>query len=410
MDSSLRALAKDTISVERVTRRADTVEVDGVDRFPRVRLRHTEITLAPDGSIRHLVMDVRTPSEPAPQRARRVVADVTGDSVHIAKRDSTGTRNIAFATGGVLTMAHVPQMYSLYELYFDAALKHAAATKLAPGDSVYLHQFYLDREFDDFPLHDGFVHPLPRGRAEIWHDWLAGIGEATFDSSYHMLSYSGARSTYKIEVERVADAPDVEAIGARFAAAEQNNGGVVQLSVRDTTRATIGSASFIVDYGRPLARGRVLLGGIIPYDEIWRTGANAATQFSTSAPVTLAGLRLPAGKYTLWTAPSPERRRPDHQQADGTVGHGLRSRIRSRQGAAQDGDGHYTGREVHYLHHESGRKARRAGAGMGNVPVDGADRSALANSASGARQHRRGHSATGATQRASSALPHRYRG
>ena len=76
-----------------------------------------------------------------------------------------------------------------------------------------------------------------------------------------------------------------------------------QLSVRDTTRASIGAASFTVDYGRPLARGRVLVGNVIPYDQVWRTGANAATQLTTSAPITLSGLTLPAGKYTLWTIP-----------------------------------------------------------------------------------------------------------
>jgi hypothetical protein len=42
---------------------------------------------------------------------------------------------------------------------------------------------------------------------------------------------------------------------------------------------------------------------VISYDRVWRTGANAATQFTTSAPITLAGLSLPAGTYTLWTAP-----------------------------------------------------------------------------------------------------------
>jgi hypothetical protein len=36
---------------------------------------------------------------------------------------------------------------------------------------------------------------------------------------------------------------------------------------------------------------------------VWRTGANAATQFTTSAPITLAGMALPAGRYTLWTVP-----------------------------------------------------------------------------------------------------------
>jgi hypothetical protein len=59
-----------------------------------------------------------------------------------------------------------------------------------------------------------------------------------------------------------------------------------------------------IDYGRPLARGRTLLGNVIPYGDVWRTGANAATQFSTSAPVTLAGMKLAPGKYTLWTLPS----------------------------------------------------------------------------------------------------------
>jgi hypothetical protein len=50
----------------------------------------------------------------------------------------------------------------------------------------------------------------------------------------------------------------------------------------------------------------VLLGNIIPYGQIWRTGANAATQFTTSAPITLAGLKLAPGTYTLWTAPRPD--------------------------------------------------------------------------------------------------------
>jgi hypothetical protein len=42
---------------------------------------------------------------------------------------------------------------------------------------------------------------------------------------------------------------------------------------------------------------------VISYDRVWRTGANAATQFTTSAPIRLAGLRVPAGNYTLWTIP-----------------------------------------------------------------------------------------------------------
>jgi len=183
-------LGHDTVAVESVTRQGNIVTSDEVDRFPRVRVRHTVIKLAPDGSIRHLVMDIHTPSEPN-QRERKVIADVTADSVHISKTDGIGTLNRAFATGGSIVVAHVPQMYSLHELYFAAALKQEAASKSGVGKPVQMRQFYIDREFDHFPLGKALVRPLEGGKAEITHDWLSGIGEATMDSSYHMLSYSG---------------------------------------------------------------------------------------------------------------------------------------------------------------------------------------------------------------------------
>jgi DUF2911 family protein len=296
-------LGSDTISVENVTRQGNTLTSDEVDRFPRVHVRHTVINLNPDGSIRHLVMDIHTPSEPANERECKVIGDVTTDSVHISKTDGTGTLHRAFATGGSIIVAHVPQMYSLYELYFVAALKYEAASKSAVGTPVPMRQFYIDREFDHFPLGHAVVRPLEANKEEITHDWLSGTGEATMDSSYHMLSYSGARTTYKVEVNRLTSSPDVKSIVDRFEAQETNAGTVKQLSVRDTVHAQIGNAMFIIDYGRPLMRGRKLLGDVLPYDRVWRTGANAATQFTTSASIKLADLQVPAGTYTLWTVP-----------------------------------------------------------------------------------------------------------
>ncbi|MDQ3242824.1 MAG: DUF2911 domain-containing protein [Gemmatimonadota bacterium] len=296
-------LGRDTVSVESVALSGNKLVSDAVDRFPRVRQRHTEIDIANNDSIRRLVMDIHTPSEPENQRDRRVEAEVSGDSVRISKRDGTGTKRRAFATGGGIAMAHLPQMYSLYELYFAAALRRADTLKIASGEGVPMRQFYIDREFDNFPLHQGFVRALPGGKAEIRHDWLSGTGEATLDSSYRLLSYSGSRTTYKVIVRRLTEVPDIKAIGAQFAAFETKSGAMKQMSARDTMRAAIGDATFAVDYGRPLARGRALLGSVILYDQVWRTGANAATQFTTSAPITLAGMPVPAGTYTLWTIP-----------------------------------------------------------------------------------------------------------
>src|SRR5437868_6543403 len=86
-------LGNDTISVESVTRRGNTLTSDEVDRFPRVQSRHTVVDLNNDGSIQHLVMNIHTPSEAAGQRDRKVIADVVNNKVHLSKTDSTGTVN-----------------------------------------------------------------------------------------------------------------------------------------------------------------------------------------------------------------------------------------------------------------------------------------------------------------------------
>jgi len=196
-------------------------------------------------------------------------------------------------------------MYSLYELYFAAALLQAEASKPAAGKPVQMRQFYIDREFDRFPLGHATVNTLEKGKMEVTHDWLSGTGEATMDSAGDMLSYTGARTTYDVRVKRLDTPPDVKGVADRLEAKEAAAGSVKSLSVRDTARAQIGNAIFTVDYGRPLLRGRTLLGGLIPYDYVWRTGANAATQFMTSVPIRLAGMQVPAGTYTLFTAPHP---------------------------------------------------------------------------------------------------------
>ncbi len=251
-----------------------------------------------------MVMDIRTPNGGSPsERWRRVTADFADEAVKMSVRDSSGVRDTSFATGGAITVPHVSMMYSAIELEIAAALRQAAANRLVAGDSVLFRQFYPDRDVGpSFVLHRGFVHLQPGGKVVLRHDWLAGYGDVAVDSSGRMLSYSGMRSTYKVAVVRTETAPDVEAIGDRLAAAERQSG-QQQLSVRDTTRATIGGATISVDYSRPLARGRTLLVNVISYDRVWRTGANAATGLTVSAPITLGGLSLPAGAYTLWTLP-----------------------------------------------------------------------------------------------------------
>ncbi len=300
-------LGTDTVGAEAVTRSADAMVSESVDRWPYVRLRHTEFAVAPDGRLTRMVMDVRTPNgKTAAERWRKVLARFTDDSVFIEIRDSSGTSGRNFATEGALTVPHVSMQYAVIEFEIAQALARAGRAT-GPGDTLRFRQFYPDRDVGpSFVLHTGRVLPQGNGLVVLDHDWLAGQGDVMVDSAGRMLHYSGQRTTYKVEVERTASPPDVAAIGAHLTDVERV-AGPARLSVPDTTRGTIGRAAFTVTYGRPLARGRVLLGNVIEYDRLWRTGANEATVFTTSAPITLAGLEVPAGSYSLWTVPRRDR-------------------------------------------------------------------------------------------------------
>lgn len=59
-------------------------------------------------------------------------------------------------------------------------------------------------------------------------------------------------------------------------------------------------------YGQPYKNGRVIFGELVPYGEVWRTGANEATELTTTGDIMLADRELPAGTYTIFTIPGKE--------------------------------------------------------------------------------------------------------
>ncbi len=59
-----------------------------------------------------------------------------------------------------------------------------------------------------------------------------------------------------------------------------------------------------INYSRPSMKGRQIFGGLVPYGQVWRTGANAATSLKTDVNLTIGGANVPAGSYTLYSIPS----------------------------------------------------------------------------------------------------------
>lgn len=287
-------LGRDTVTVERITRTGDKVVGDIIERSPRVVQRHYEATLKSDGSIELFVLDTKVLNPDAGRpSSSRLQAHFAGTEMHVNTSNNIDTtaKSSTIAYSDALTMPWLLYGPGSYETIFAAALKRS-------GDSIPIGAYSPGGR----AVAHNFIKRLPNGSASI--DFFGTPIVAKVNAQGQLLSMSAAATTIKLETTRLSGAPDIEAIAARFAAQEKAAGPASALSVRDTARVTIGAASLLVDYGRPTARGRTILGNIVPFGEVWRTGANAATQFTTSAAITVGGLELAPGTYTLWTLPT----------------------------------------------------------------------------------------------------------
>ena len=102
-----------------------------------------------------------------------------------------------------------------------------------------------------------------------------------------------AQATGAAQPARAAQPPRVEASGR---ATTQ-----VTVTARPAGAARPTSQVVRIDYGQPHARGRAAAGGLVPYDQVWRTGANASTTLTTETDLEIGGTRVPAGTYSLYS-------------------------------------------------------------------------------------------------------------
>ena len=77
-----------------------------------------------------------------------------------------------------------------------------------------------------------------------------------------------------------------------------------QASPQTTAKMNKDGTEIEVSYSQPSKKGREIFGGLVPYGEVWRTGANEATTFTTNKDLKIGGQNLPKGTYTLWTIPN----------------------------------------------------------------------------------------------------------
>ncbi|MBO3097454.1 DUF2911 domain-containing protein [Gelidibacter pelagius] len=77
-----------------------------------------------------------------------------------------------------------------------------------------------------------------------------------------------------------------------------------RVSPKDVVKFELNDTKLEVLYNRPYKKGREVFGALVPYNKVWRTGANEATTFTTNKTLIIDGISVPKGIYTLWTVPN----------------------------------------------------------------------------------------------------------
>jgi hypothetical protein len=282
-------LGEDTLAVERYRRSATTLESEIVLRVPAARRVTYTAALDAAGDVRHMELFMTPLLEGAASaHPSRGILTFLGDTAFVLLSLGDSTRIIKVpARPGSMPLA------AFSHALVEQAILRAARLGL---DSVAFDWVGLGAPV----AYPAYLTRLAEGAVAI--GFFDAPALATVDSSGRMLALDGSATTAKVDVQRVR-APDLERFARTFAAAEAAHGPAGPLSPRDTTWAMVGGTQVLVDYGRPSRRGRIVFGEVVPWNRVWRTGANAATQFSTDAPLTIGGHTVPAGTYSLWTIP-----------------------------------------------------------------------------------------------------------
>jgi hypothetical protein len=284
-------LGSDTLAVEQFARTAARLESDLAVRVPRTRLLHYVAALNPDGTIASLAITGKPvadgPGQLPPLDARMTFGKDSARAT-IKMGDSATTVVAATPAGAMPVTTFSFALYEQIAMLARRSGKDSTVVFVVPLGGNQAFQTYAARHGADSMDIGYFGSPF----------------HARVDKAGHILRLDGRETTNKVLVERVPSV-DVVRTAQAFAAKDAGGQAVGQLSPRDTVRATIGSAHLLIDYGRPHRRGREIFGGIVPWGQVWRTGANAATGFTTDADLVVGGTTIPKGSYTLFTQPDP---------------------------------------------------------------------------------------------------------
>lgn len=285
-------LGNDTLAIERITEMENALQADVVLRSPRISLTSYQISWSPDNKLQEMqAVRYANTFGTFPEGGTTIQQiKAEGDSLIMESEGRNGTVRRAMLNDKsylpFIDMVHWP-----YDIAFERA--HQSA-----NDSI--HQYLLTgRRASDF-----IIHRTADEEYTLRHP-SRGVMYVQTNIQGQMTWLDAKETTRKLIVERIS-ALDFEKLTDRYIEIDKQGSPFGTLSPAVESEFTVNSTDFRLTYGSPQKRGRSLFGGIVPYGERWRTGANRASHFSTSSDIYISGNRVPAGEYTLFTIPEED--------------------------------------------------------------------------------------------------------
>lgn len=280
-------LGKDTLAVETFEMTQDGINAKVVLRSPRTVLSSYQLTLDESGGIQKMITYRHNPEEGFDSEGVLYqLIEQDGDSLKIQIETSNGLRTFMtpYEEG---TLPFIDMVHWPYELALKQAYKAGQDTVIQP--------LLSGRSISDF-----VIAKIDTDSMTIRHPFRGVMG-VDVSKNGHLMMLDAGLTTRKLKVYRHQDV-DIDAIGKHFAARPEFG----ELSGAAEKEYQVHGETFYLTYGTPRKRGRTIFGGIVPWGERWRTGANRATHFTTSADLRFGDLEVPAGEYTLFTIPEED--------------------------------------------------------------------------------------------------------
>ncbi|MHB1223899.1 MAG: DUF2911 domain-containing protein [Gemmatimonadaceae bacterium] len=286
-------LGKDTLAVEHVVRTGNVVEADVLLRTPSTTRTRYRMELAGDGAPVRWASTAVDPRTGAPTGAGETITR-SGDSLRVETTGPSGgrVRMVAAdaATLPFIDMVHWP---------FEPALRRLRES----GRDSIVQPLLTGARTSDFRL-----AAIGADSATITHPFR-GTMRVRADAGGRLIGLDAGATTRALIVDRRPWLA-IDALAARWRADDDAGRSFGALSGRGETVGTVHGAQLAFDYGTPVRRGRAIWGALVPWGELWRTGANLATHLTTDRDLVLGQgadtLAVPAGRYTLFTIPASD--------------------------------------------------------------------------------------------------------